>query len=1192
MVYTQTTAQASAAPPAVCKPAYADPAFALRLLMRSWSSRRCLPSLIAILCLLPVACDGDGPEWKRVAVPETWKSPPAVQDGWCWERTFFKTPSDWSQKEVVIALECADDAREVYLNGKLLGPMGAMPPAFRSALGEIFHFKIPKEFLRKDDWNVLALRIYYRDGRVNFNVAAPILVAGDQGLRLAGAWEHAAGETKAAFEFDAAKIGGDFERKVADSATLEKEFRKLGDNDAGPLSPQETLAKLTFPADVKANIAVADPDIAQPLSIRFDPQGRMWLVEYRQYPHPAGLNALSRDKFLRTVYDKIPPAPPNHDRGADRISIHEDVDGDGVYEKHSVFLDGLNLCTSIALDTDGVWVLHPPYLLFYPDRNHDDVPDGDPELHLQGFGIEDSHSVVSNLKWGPDGWLYASQGSTVSGAVQKPGDKEITRSLGQLIWRYHPRLRKYEVFAEGGGNTFGVEIDGQGRVYSGHNGGNTRGFHYVQGGYYQKGFGKHGSLSNPFTFGYFEAMKHAEVQRFTHALLRYEASVLPEKYRDHLFGVGPLQGHVTYSEITPIGSSFQTRDLGYLMTSTDSWVRPVDVQQGPDGCIYIADMYEQRIDHGSHYQGRVHKESGRVYRVAPADKQVRTPNLTKLDDAALLAELKGDNRARREQARWLLTRRKPALSEADSLAALMKADGTEANERLWLHMAWFGLNERAAAKLLEHPSASVRSWVARVSCDDGELSPTLTDRIAAVATKEANIEARVQYAASARRLPVESTLKILRGLLAHQEDASDVFQPLMLWWAMEAHVKKSPAELIAIFKEPDVWNGPLVREAIAPRLVKRFVTAGDRESLRNCGKLIAAAPVEHRKGLVSALETQLDSMPPTALPDELTQLMAEFGGGSLTLRVRRGDAAATQEALARLADDKADATERGRLTTLLVQANAEATRPVLLKLLTSTRDEGLRASILAALQRYNDDEIGKSIIASFAQWPEETRLAAMMTLASRKSWSRQFVDAITSRKWEAERTPTSVVDAIAVHSDPALAADVAKLWPKATPPNAEELTREISRYTNIIRETTGNPYAGRKLFADSCAKCHRLFDTGGKIGPDLTQYKRDDLPILLQNVLSPSATIREGFENYVAATEDGRTLTGFIADQDAQAVTLQAADGQPIILQRSEIEELRLSKVSLMPEGLLSKLTEQQIRDLFAYLRMSQPLPD
>src|SRR5262249_34882660 len=159
----------------------------------------------------------------------------------------------------------------------------------------------------------------------------------------------------------------------------------------------------------------------------------------------------------------------------------------------------------------------------------------------------------------PDGWLYAAQGSTVSGHVKHYGVKEpAVHSMGQLIWRYHPETRRYEIFAEGGGNAFGLEIDAKGRGYSGHNGVDTPGFHYVQGGYFQKGFGKHGPLSNPFAFGYFQAMKHPSVPRFTHNFVKYEGAALPQRYNGKILGVHPLGSHVVASEVLPDRSSYQT----------------------------------------------------------------------------------------------------------------------------------------------------------------------------------------------------------------------------------------------------------------------------------------------------------------------------------------------------------------------------------------------------------------------------------------------------------------------------------------------------------------------------------------------------------------------------------------------------------------------------------------------------------
>ena len=167
--------------------------------------------------------------------------------------------------------------------------------------------------------------------------------------------------------------------------------------DASPLSPAESATRFDVADGLRFEQVLAEPDVRQPLSMKFDERGRLWVMEYVQYPYPAGLKMVSRDSYWRAVYDKKPIAPPNHVRGADRISIHEDTTGDGQFDKHSVFLEGTSITTSFAFDRDGVWVLNPPYLLFYPDVNKDDVPDADPIVHLEGFGIEDTHSSANSL---------------------------------------------------------------------------------------------------------------------------------------------------------------------------------------------------------------------------------------------------------------------------------------------------------------------------------------------------------------------------------------------------------------------------------------------------------------------------------------------------------------------------------------------------------------------------------------------------------------------------------------------------------------------------------------------------------------------------------------------------------------------------------------------------------------------------
>ena len=388
------------------------------------------------------------------------------------------------------------------------------------------------------------------------------------------------------------------------------------------------------------------------------------MVEYRQYPAtpPASVEGVAsgRDGVWRVVLDKIPPAPPNHVRGLDRITIHEDADGDGKFEGHRTFLDGLNIATACARGRGGVYVLNPPYLLFYADKDKDDVPDGDPEVLLEGFGLEDTHSVVNSLRWGPDGWLYAAQGSTVTGRVRRPGSAEpAVHSMGQLIWRYHPESRRYEVFAEGGGNAFGVEIDAKGRIFSGHNGGDTRGFHYVQGGYFRKGFDKHGPLSNPYAFGYFAAMKHPNVPRFTHTFAIDEGGSLPSRYRGKLFGVAPLLNYVVMSEMIPEGSTFRTVDLGQPVTTTDPWFRPVDIEPGPDGALYVADWYDGQTSHIRNQEGQIDRTNGRVYRLRAAGAKPIAPFDLSKKSTAELADLLGDrNRWTRQTALRLIGDRK------------------------------------------------------------------------------------------------------------------------------------------------------------------------------------------------------------------------------------------------------------------------------------------------------------------------------------------------------------------------------------------------------------------------------------------------------------------------------------------------------------------------------------------------------
>ena len=240
---------------------------------------------------------------------------------------------------------------------------------------------------------------------------------------------------------------------------------------------------------MEVELFAGEPLVRQPVTMSFDERGRLWVVQYLQYPIPAGLKAVSRDQYDRVKYNRIPEPPPRGPAGADRVTILEDTDGDGRADKATDFVTGLNLATGLALGHGGVWVLQSPYLLFYPDRDQNDVPDGDPEVHLAHFGLEDPHALANSLQWGPDGWLYGVHGSTVTANIRGI-------EFQQGIWRYHPTTKEFELFAEGGGNSYGLDFDPHGQAIVGSNYG-VPGLHQVQGAYYIKNFGKHGALHNP-----------------------------------------------------------------------------------------------------------------------------------------------------------------------------------------------------------------------------------------------------------------------------------------------------------------------------------------------------------------------------------------------------------------------------------------------------------------------------------------------------------------------------------------------------------------------------------------------------------------------------------------------------------------------------------------------------------------------
>jgi putative heme-binding domain-containing protein len=996
-----------------------------------------------------------------------------------------------------------------------------------------------------------------------------------------------------------------------------------------PLSPAESAKSFKVPDDLEMEQVLAEPVVRQPVFLNFDERGRMWVVQYLQYPAPAGLKEVSRDKFWRAVYDKVPEPPPRGPKGRDKITIHEDTNGDGVFDRHKTFVDGLNIATSCVKGRGGVWVLNPPYLLFYPDKDDDDVPDGHPVVHLAGFGLEDTHSVVNSLRWGPDGWLYAAQGSTVVGNIRvlapgSPDTNTVYYSQGQNIWRYHPEKRIYEVFAEGGGNAFGVEFDDKGRLFSGHNGGDTRGFHYMQGAYLRKGFEKHGELSNPYAFGYFPHMEGTKGERFTHNFIIYHGGALPARYAGKLFGVEPLQGRVVLSDITPDGSTFKTRDVDRVVTSSDAWFRPVDIKGGPDGAIYIADWYDRQVTHTRNQEGHIDKEHGRIYRLKQkGTKPIRPFDLVRLSSPDLVKLLGHSNIWMRQAAtRAILDRGRPAdlgavrdwhqqISRTAQAPPPNPSDKTAVEKFmaaavlqprfLDYFLALMAVSTNANAELgsaLHSLWPDVQLWAIRLIGDHNRVSPEVAGELTQLAALARNlagagngVEVRAQLACTAKRLPARDALPIIANLLRHDEDAKDPRLPLLCWWAIESKCESDRDAVLKLFEDSPFWNLPMVEQHLLGRVMRRFAAAGTRKDLLTCAKLLQLSPSrEHSVKLMGGFEDAFKGRSLTGLPNELVTAMSRHNVGSDAFKLRTGNTNALARALSLVVDTSADQKRRQEFIEVLGEVRSAKALVPLLRVASEEPDPQLRKAALAALLGYDDPRIPATVAKDYRSYAPDVRVVALTLVSSRATWALAFAEVVDTGRINPADVPLDAVRQWRRHKSDKLAALIGKLWPNAGRPTSEAMQQQIRELAGVVRSGEGDPYSGQKLFNSACASCHTLFARGGKVGPDLTAYQRGDPDTMLLHVVNPSAEIREGYENLLIETKDERSLTGFLVERDEKVLVLRGPDGQNVTLEQANVSEMKSAGLSLMPEGLLDGLTPQQVRDLFAYLRSTQPL--
>jgi putative membrane-bound dehydrogenase-like protein len=978
-------------------------------------------------------------------------------------------------------------------------------------------------------------------------------------------------------------------------------------------APTEAVAHSKAAEGLRVQLFASEPDIRQPIFVKCDDRGRLWTIQYLQYPNPAGLERVKVDRWSRTVYDRVPEPPPRGPRGADKITICADADGDGRADTFKDFVDGLNLVTGVEFGHGGVFVLNVPYLLFYPDADRNDVPDADPEVLLTGFGMEDAQAMSNHLTWGPDGWLYGVNGSTTTCRIEGV-------EFQQGLWRYHPVTREFELFCEGGSNCYGVTFDANGECFYSTNGGPF--VHAVQGGYYYKSFGKHGPLHNLYAYHYFPELERDLVPGGppTGGTI-YNADAFPERFHG-AFVAGNFLGHTVSSwKVEPTGSTVRARFGEVLLDTQDAWSGPTDVCLSPEGSLYVSDFFDRRTAHPDP-DANWDRTNGRIYKIAAekAPPSRRVEDVAQLTGQELLDLLRHPNRWYVDRARVELAHRrdKNLINDLRALS-LQTADSRMALEGLWALHVTAGLDDELVVQLLNHPFQYVRFWAIRLAGDRRAVSAAVAESLVRLAADEPSPVVRGQLAAAAKRLPAEQGLPIVEALVRHHPRETDPRIPWLVWWAIESKAMSDTKLVLARFAQDDMWANPAGRDNVL-RLIRRFAAEGAHSGYEACLALLRTAPPaeladahEHLRLGLSERSVGLQGIGqgelfvaqaaegPGAPPENerrfqpLTSELRDYIEAhwrrqprsvlylELALRAEVVDAPTALHAA--VFDAATGVQRRVALLGLLRSFGSPAVGRELVELLSADQPEEVKLAAVAALAAHSSDATIAPLLAVYEGLSPALRARVRDVLFSRPESALEFLRRIDDGEFSPEEATVDQLHGLALHENEAIDAIVKKHWGNIGPGSAEEKLATMRRYNNDLRPGGGDPLQGKELFTKHCATCHQLHGEGTKIGPDLTTANRQDLAALLANIVDPNAVIRREYMSYVALTDSGQVHSGLLVEQDGASITIVDAKNQRIEVPRDEVESLEESKVSLMPERILDALSPDEIRDLFAYIQ-------
>jgi putative membrane-bound dehydrogenase-like protein len=963
------------------------------------------------------------------------------------------------------------------------------------------------------------------------------------------------------------------------------------DRPPGPaLSPQEAIARMTVPEGFRVELVACEPDLVNPVAMTFDERGRIWVCESLEYPRRS--------------------AGP----GRDRIKVLEDTNGDGRADRVQVFAEGLNIPCGIAVGYGGVWVSNAPDILFLQDTDGDGRADKQ-EVVVTGFGRHDTHEMPNSFTWGPDGWLYGLNGVFNPCHVRYPPESPHYRAdhpgwqFTCAMFRIHPRTREFQVFAEGTSNPWGIAFDDEGSAFVSacvidHL------WHITETGYYHRQAGTY----PPFTWKIGSIVNHTHQKAAYCGLHYFDSDAYPPQYRQRLYMGNIHGGCINVDRLQRDGSTYHATAEPDFLTANDAWFMPVVQKTGPDGCLYILDWYDryhcyQDANRDPEGIDRLH---GRLYRVRYGNvPRVFGFDLDRESDDQLLQRLHSPNVYDRDIAQRLLAQR--ATPEVRRKLESLVLDGVAPRKArmhaLWARLGCGPLEAEFHRKLLQHDDAGFRAWGVRAAGNAGRVEADIRDAVLRLAG-DSSPDVRLQVVIAAGKLQGVDPLPVWTAVLAGCGD--DKLIPHIVWQNLHPHLEQRGEEFVAAAVEQKLLGTPAfgrmlpllldrllaVRGQSAAPLATLFAALAqspgtDASLARQC---LAAIAQRVQSGELNAAQSQAYQQ---RLQSVLRGIVRQGSQHPLyvdavLLATTWRDAEALRSARDLFRDPQAPAAARHSALAALVAADDAQLLPAVSDVLRDVQRNAadFRAGVLDALGRWNNDRLAQLVLELYPSLEAPLQPRAIELLTQRPAWTRELLLAIAEREIPAAAINENQARRVLARNDPELTRLLHEHWGTIRTQRDPQRERLVARMKQFLREHPGDPHRGMAVYDKVCGQCHKIYDRGHEVGPDITRNGRNNYQQLLSNVFDPSLVIGRDYQARTVVTTDGRILTGLPVEESPQRVVLKMQGGKLETIPRDQVEALEVSRLSMMPEGLEKQLRPEELADLFAFLTLDRPPDD